>query len=90
MEDRKMGIAPAERELAFLGRDTGCHVSPSCLECPLRWCVHDVPFTMQRTSQRLEKARDLLGAGLDRPAIAVELGISIRSVYRILANAGGA
>lgn len=66
--------------------DTGCYVSSSCFTCPLEECVYvtgDTPITL-RTKARALEARRLQGEGVPNPEIAARLGVSLRSLYRLL------
>ena len=69
-------------------RDRGCELSPTCLRCPLARCRYDEPGGARRVLQgsrdvAVQRFRDD-GAGMD--ALAVQFGISRRSVFRILAQ----
>ena len=70
--------------------DTGCDLHPSCLTCPMVRCRYDEPGG----------ARSLLSAGRDGEvlalqakgsvtveAIARQIGVSRRTIFRILARA---
>lgn len=60
--------------------DHGCDISPSCLECPLARCKYDEPGIAYVSSS--EQVAELRQQGLSVSAIAKQLGISERSVYR--------
>jgi transposase-like protein len=68
--------------------DTGCELHPSCLTCPLVRCRYDEPGGARRL---LSDARDQTIIALQRQgrpinAIAARLGISRRTVFRVLAR----
>lgn len=68
--------------------DTGCDLAPSCLSCPLVRCRYDDPGGARRAAldlrdHRIWRRRD---DGLGPDALAVEFGLSRRSVFRILAR----
>lgn len=69
-------------------RDEGCELNPACLTCPLEVCRFDLPYGVQtlRTSTRMDQARDLRRHGRTVVQIGQELGISRRSVFRLLAR----
>lgn len=61
--------------------DTGCHVSPSCLACPLARCV----FERARLDQRIAVTEVLLARcreGETVASLAESAGVSVRTVYR--------
>ncbi len=67
-------------------RDEGCHLYPSCLECPLPHCIYDEESGLRR---RHKRARDqevlhLYRQGQQAAELARRFGISERSVYRIV------
>ena len=69
--------------------DEGCEISGSCLDCPLPRCVYDQPRGRQRW---LKKNRDrelvrrftIEGKGVKE--LALEFGVSRRTVQRVLRN----
>lgn len=72
--------------------DSGCEVSPSCFECPLRECKYDNPlwYLDWKRRKRRELVKNKISANLPLHSktkavsiVAGELGISTRSVYRI-------
>ena len=71
-------------------RDDGCHVSPSCLSCPLAVCILDDPSQLQRAAYearqaaRQPKIKALLVRGFGPGEIAEHLQISRRTVFREL------
>lgn len=70
--------------------DTGCELHPSCLTCPLVRCRYDEPGGARRV---LSDARDRRVLALQRrggttiEGIARRVGVSRRTVFRILARA---
>lgn len=72
-------------------RDTGCSVSPSCLECPLAQCRYDVhggARVILNVSRDQEWAA-AHAAGESARAIARRTGVHVRTVYRALALSRG-
>jgi hypothetical protein len=70
--------------------DTGCDLHPSCLSCPLVRCRYDEPGGARRllSNDRDSQVLDLQrrgGSTID--AIARSVGVSRRTVFRILARA---
>ena len=68
-------------------RDTGCEYSPTCLACPLPACRYDAPAPgspRDRSRERAGEAASLHGEGRSINEIAAMLGISRRSVFRLL------
>ena len=68
--------------------DTGCEVHPSCLSCPLVRCRYDEPGGARKL---LAEERDASIAVLQRKgasidAIALQTGVSRRTVFRVLAR----
>jgi hypothetical protein len=69
--------------------DTGCEVHPSCLSCPLVRCRYDEPGGFRAI---LGRDRDRLILQLRRDesltvdAIARRVGVSRRTVFRVLAR----
>jgi hypothetical protein len=72
-------------------RDTGCELSPTCLRCPLRRCKYDDPGS---TARMAREARDreivLLRRKYRAPValLAATYGVSRRTVFRVLQDAG--
>lgn len=66
--------------------DDGCEVSPSCLSCPLQVCRYDVPGGLKTitSEKRSEEILFLAGQGKGIEAIAVQVNVSRRSVFRTL------
>lgn len=69
--------------------DTGCSVHPSCLTCPLVRCRYDEPggvralLSVDRDAAILRLRR---AGTLTAEQIAARLGISRRTVFRVLAR----
>jgi len=66
--------------------DTGCHIHPRCLACPLPVCILDDPHAKQRaaaTGHRRSLLR-LLEHGHTIPQAARLLGVPRRTAYRLL------
>ena len=68
-------------------RDTGCDLHPSCLSCPLPRCRYDRRSGVRglRNEFRDARIRRLYRQGKSVRLIMAELGLSRRTVYRILA-----
>lgn len=64
--------------------DRGCRHSPSCLRCPLPACAYDDPSLA--IARRLQ-ALTLHERGLPTREIAAAIGVSERTVYRLLKDA---
>ena len=67
--------------------DTGCEVSPSCLNCPLPQCKYDDPvwFQKHRRIARDLKVWSTMGAeGLTVEAAAERFSVTVRTVFRIM------
>jgi len=68
--------------------DAGCDLASYCLRCPLLRCRYDEPGGARRLQQLSRdvavQTRRQEGVGID--ALAVEFGISRRSVFRSLAR----
>ena len=66
-------------------KDTGCHLHPSCLNCPRPRCIYDtVPDDAEdplRWTTQQEIARRL-AAGEPTVHIAAQVGVSTRTVDR--------
>lgn len=80
----KRGRADAYPE-GMTFRDTGCEVSPTCLGCPLARCRYDVlgGERVELARERRARVRELMDAGVEADAVAVELGVSLRTVFRM-------
>ena len=66
--------------------DTGCELAPSCLECPLATCKYDDPNWNRRNrmTMRDTEIMRLFANGIKISAIAREVNISDRTVYRVV------
>ena len=65
--------------------DTGCDLAPSCLSCPFVRCRYDGPNVVsQHRASLVEQLRD---TGLTPAEIAARVGLTPRSVFRILSEA---
>ncbi len=69
-------------------QDGGCVMSPTCLRCPLVRCRYDQPGGVRklRMTDRDETLRRFHDEGTPVDALAVQYGLSRRSVFRILAK----
>lgn len=67
-------------------QDTGCHVHPACLSCPLEQCIYDAPqeSRQRRAISNQRQVREAYERGLGVAEIAHELGVSLRTVHRHL------
>jgi hypothetical protein len=69
--------------------DEGCNFFPACLCCPADFCRYDARkgiYTLRTQSRDSAIIDDRRRHGLPLRAIAQRHHISVRSVYRILAN----
>jgi hypothetical protein len=68
--------------------DTGCDVHPSCLTCPLVRCRYDEPGGARKLQADQRDASIVVlqreGASID--AIAAQIRVSRRTVFRVLAR----
>ena len=71
----------------FRYEDHGCEVAPKCLECPLPVCRYTLKGGLRAVHNMVRDARirERHAAHTTASAIAVEEGISLRTVYRVLA-----
>lgn len=67
--------------------DTGCDLNPACLTCPLPKCRYDEHRAAARARTRKEQVIILHAAGHKPQDIADFVGISKRSVFRMLEHA---
>lgn len=70
-------------------RDTGCHMSPSCLQCMLERCIYDEPeggYTMRRRARDEEIYRLYRQHTSDIADLALRFGVSRRTVHRAVAR----
>lgn len=67
-------------------RDTGCEVASSCLRCPLPMCKYDDPTWGRRNdlAARDDEIVKLHEVGISVQKIALQLGVSTRTVYRVV------
>lgn len=74
---------------SYTGADSGCHVHPLCLTCPLPQCIYDAPEERLWAARHRHRQRALAlrRQGYTMPRIAAALGLSERTVYRILSTA---
>lgn len=71
----------------FPYRDTGCDLHPACLTCPLPRCRYDEPIWRgqdERGERDSEIVRMRTKQALSIQQLAVEFGVSTRTVHRIL------
>ena len=68
--------------------DTGCNLAPSCLNCPFPQCRYDTRdmIRLERSKSDATQACDLYVTGLNAAQVADVLGISKRSVFRLMAR----
>jgi hypothetical protein len=68
--------------------DTGCHVHPKCLECPLPECILDDPMIVRKIErqQRDAQVMSLLGQGYGTAEVAEMMGLTERTVFRAKAR----
>ncbi len=67
--------------------DEGCDLASSCLNCSLPKCIHDQPRGRQRwlkTARGKEMARRFITEGKEIKELALEFGVSQRTVQRAL------
>jgi len=66
----------------------GCDVSGCCFNCPLPLCRYDQGFSLRtlRSAGRTRQIITMRGQGIKVSDIAPVVGISKRSVYRLLAQ----
>lgn len=75
-----------------ISMDTGCHVHPSCLSCPLPQCIFDVgaqaaQLSEQKRSHKRAQALAMHRQGEHPDTIAQTANISRRTLYRWLREA---
>ena len=73
----------------FNWRDEGCELFSSCLNCPLSYCIEEVPRGKQklRLLDRAGQMADIRYQGKSTEEIARIFGVSGRTVQRALAKA---
>lgn len=67
--------------------DTGCDLYPSCLRCPLARCRYEDPGgarALLRPSRDASIRRLSHQHGMSVPQVAAALGVSRRTVFRVL------
>ena len=79
MNMSRRGSLPEEIEY----RVGGCRVYGHCLTCPLPACVYDAPRAVAAKVSRAREVERLMAGGLGPTAVAAELGVSRRTVFRI-------
>lgn len=67
-------------------QDDGCEVASKCVECPLLMCRYEYPTGLRglRNLDRNKNIREMAPL-TSVTAIAAELGISKRTVFRVVA-----
>jgi len=65
-------------------RDEGCDLYPSCLSCPLPRCKFDEGVKRTKTKLRAMKVKRMRDEGMSTKEIAKALGVSQRTVQRLL------
>jgi len=67
-------------------KEDGCELHPSCLNCPLPSCPANEPYGMRRAlaMTRAKKALIMHLRGKSNEEIALDFGVSIRTVQRWL------
>lgn len=87
-EDVTMTSRPTRRGLPeyMTYEDTGCELSPTCIECPLAVCKYDDPEWGKHhdLSQRDNEIVSQRERGVKVDRIAASVGVSSRTVYRVL------
>ena len=67
--------------------DTGCEVSPSCLNCPLPQCKYDDPVWFQRyrrMGRYMKGWRTINSESLTAEEAARRFSVTVRTVFRIM------
>ena len=67
--------------------DTGCEVSPSCLNCPLPQCKYDDPVWFQqhrRTARDLNVLTTMRLENLTVEQAAERFSVTVRTIFRIM------
>jgi hypothetical protein len=67
-------------------KDEGCRFAPSCLQCPYKLCIHDVPKHRRRQFRKLrdKEIGRLFKSGRDVDGLAHDFGLNERTVRRIV------
>ena len=64
--------------------DRGCRYSPRCTDCPLPKCVLEEDFRSQEATMKTAAVKSLRDMGKIPAEISSLLGVSKRTVYRML------
>lgn len=66
--------------------DRGCNYHPSCLTCPFAVCRYDAEGGIRslQVNERIPKLLAMRRAGKTNREMALALGISVRSVQRLI------
>jgi len=64
-------------------KDTGCHIAPSCLNCPLERCVLEGRLNFSARSLRWARIWRLVQAGMKVVEVARQMRVSERTVSRV-------
>lgn len=77
------------RARSYLLTPDGCDVCPQCLRCPLPQCRLDdrAGYAHFRQGPRDARVLELTNGGMQASAVAEAVGVTSRTVYRILARA---
>jgi hypothetical protein len=67
-----------------LYQDRGCEFSPRCLECPLPACRYDLPAKQAGVWFRALKLLPLIEQGRTMEQLAADIGVSRRTVFRLM------
>lgn len=73
-------------------RDSGCHLSASCLRCPLARCQYDEPLTPRQVRRAARDREIALLRTRHRAPIALlagTYGLTQRAIFRILSAQRG-
>ena len=69
-------------------QDTGCHIAPSCLNCPLVRCIYDETPAADKEAIIRERDEEIyrmyLQRGPDTRWLAGHFGVSLRTIYRAI------
>ncbi len=63
--------------------DRGCKSHPHCLSCPEPVCILELGKATVRRNARRQQCLSLIQEGLTKEAIALQLGVSVRTVQRM-------
>jgi hypothetical protein len=83
---RRIRVDALPEHVAF--QDSGCEFATSCLRCPLERCRYETPGSSRalRQTPRDRALRQRRSEGVPIETIALEVGLSRRTVFRILAQ----